>query len=381
MTTAVRIAPAIPAAPAHALVVSDRPPVTSWSLRYFTPWWTATAAEDETPPDTRPPTVDARVDADQTAAVTQLSTADGYTEDTYAGARTLVHRSPGGSVFASQPAQRLAYHVSPDGRRAAVFGQETEPVALAAARLARELVRAQLLREGWVLLHASAVVREGRALLTVGAKGAGKSTVALTLARQGWDLLANDRVFARPDKSGDVQLLPWPAAAALGFGLLDGLGLYDTVRALVLSGEQLHPTQHPQVSRALSAGDRAPQWNEKRNKELKCQFFPDQLVSWLGCTLTTHATAAAVLHPCVSAGPIAPEAEEAAELRASDFFSAATEDRYPDLFRLAAGARPDPASVRERLATLPRRSVALGHHAQANADALARLADTLLKAG
>ncbi|MEV0278537.1 hypothetical protein AB0I22_19445 [Streptomyces sp. NPDC050610] len=378
MTTAVRIAPA--GERAHALVVSNRPAITGWSLRYFAPWWTTTAT-DVFRPSNRP-TVDARVDASHRAAITRMITDYDHADVTYAGARTLVHEESDGTVYAAQPAQRLAYHSIPAHRWLAVSGQENEPVALAAARLARDLIRAQLLGEGWVLLHASAVVRDGQALLTVGSKGAGKSTVATTLARQdGWDLLANDRVFARPEPDGTIHLLPWPAAAALGFGLLDGLGLYDIVRHLFLSGEQLHPTQHPQVTHALTTGDRAPQWNDAKSKELKCQFFPDQLVSWLGCTLTTHATAAAVLHPRISAALAVPQAGDTAELGEADFFSAATEDRYPDLFHLAANTRPDPAPVRERLAALPCQSVILGHDADANTDALARLADTLVQAG
>ncbi|MFE7114542.1 hypothetical protein ACFU99_03860 [Streptomyces sp. NPDC057654] len=367
MSTAVRIAPAATAA--HALIVSNRTTITSLALRDFGPWWPATATDVLRP--AAHPTVDARVDASHRAALTRMIIDYAYEDILYAGERTLVRQETNGDVYAAQPAQRLAYHSVPARRWLAVSGQEREPVALAAVRLARDLVRAQLLRAGWVLLHASAVARDGRALLAVGPTGAGKSTVALTLARQdGWDLLANDRVFARLAKDGAVQLLPWPAAAAFGFGLLDGLGLYDTVRSLYLTGEQLHPTQHPQVTHALTVGDRTPQWNGNRRTELTCQFFPDQVVSWLGCTLATHATAAAVLHPRISAELAVPEAGEGAELGARDAFSAATDDRYPD-----------PGPVRERLAALPGQSVVLGHHAEANTDALTRLADTLLSAG
>jgi serine kinase of HPr protein (carbohydrate metabolism regulator) len=95
-------------------------------------------------------------------------------------------------------------------------------VNVAAVRLARQAVRAVLHRDGWTLLHARAVVRDGRAVLTFGSKGAGKTTTALLLARHcGWELLASDRIFVRADPGG-VQILPWPAAAAIG--LLDALG-------------------------------------------------------------------------------------------------------------------------------------------------------------
>ena len=46
------------------------------------------------------------------------------------------------------------------------------------------------------MLHASAVVRGGHAVLALGGKGAGKTMTALLLARYcGWRLLANDRIF------------------------------------------------------------------------------------------------------------------------------------------------------------------------------------------
>ncbi|MET9965415.1 hypothetical protein ABZZ80_05685 [Streptomyces sp. NPDC006356] len=114
----------------------------------------------------------------------------------YAGARTLVSRHDG-VTHAVQPAERLAYQA--DRHRITIVGEQPQPVAVAAARLARELVRAQLLADGWTVLHASAAVKDGRAVLTLGEKGAGKTTTALLLARQGWGLLANDRVFARTD--------------------------------------------------------------------------------------------------------------------------------------------------------------------------------------
>ncbi|WP_244189704.1 hypothetical protein [Streptomyces incarnatus] len=53
------------------------------------------------------------------------------------------------------------------------------------------MIRASLLRDGWTLLQASGVVRDDRALLTFGSKGAGKTTTALLLASRGAQLLAN----------------------------------------------------------------------------------------------------------------------------------------------------------------------------------------------
>jgi hypothetical protein len=56
-----------------------------------------------------------------------------------------------------------------------------------------------LLRErGRYALHASAVARDGRALLMAGESGSGKSSTALSLIHTGWDWLADDVVLLEP---------------------------------------------------------------------------------------------------------------------------------------------------------------------------------------
>jgi HprK-related kinase B len=55
-----------------------------------------------------------------------------------------------------------------------------------------------VLRRGYVLLHASAVSRNGRAAALAGPPGVGKSTAALHLVEAGFRFLSNDRVLAKP---------------------------------------------------------------------------------------------------------------------------------------------------------------------------------------
>ncbi|MFD8993460.1 hypothetical protein [Streptomyces abikoensis] len=66
-------------------------------------------------------------------------------------------------IFAAQPEDKTAYKAEPGGPLH-VYGCEDDPVALAAARLVREVVRGRLLADGWSILHASAVVRDGQAV-------------------------------------------------------------------------------------------------------------------------------------------------------------------------------------------------------------------------
>ncbi|MFF2653597.1 hypothetical protein [Streptomyces sp. NPDC058045] len=367
------------AADASVTVLSNTASVTDWSRRYFGSWWNAFEVPAES--ICTGPLVIADVDSSAYVDLAELVDDRPHQEVTYAKAKTLLARDGAGTITAVSPDEGLAYRSEPETGRLTIAGRAAEPVALAAARIARELIRATLLREGWTLLHSSAVVRDGKALLTFGSKGAGKTTTALLLASKGFELLANDRVFVRPN-GDELQVLPWPSAAAIGLGLLDALGLYDVVRDRLKSGEQLHPTQHQDVTDSLLAGRREPLWEPGGKREKKVQVFPDQFATWFGMQLTTGGRAAGLLFPRIDPAAVPALTDGDRALGEDDFMSGATEDRYPDIFGLAQGidgggnelAR---ATVAERLAHLPHHQVVLGHDTAANADFLAKLAGAL----
>ncbi|MEV0446123.1 hypothetical protein AB0I84_32840 [Streptomyces spectabilis] len=348
----------------HAVTVtSNTATVTDWARRYFGQWWNAAQ-----PDMVNPPLVVADVDAASVGEYTREVTAHLHQETTYANAR-LLHQCDQGTITACQPDEGLAYRVQPGLIH--IAGRDEVPVCLAAARIAREVVRGQLLRAGWSILHASAAVRDGQAVLTIGDKGAGKTTTALLLARAGWQLLANDRVFVRPD--GDhVRVLPWPSAAAIGLGLLDALDLYDSVRERTQRGELLHPTQDQRVTDALAAGRRKPLWNQA-GKELKPQFFPDQLAGWLGLTLADEAIAARLVYPRITPATAPAELGDDRPLTEADFFTGTTEDRYPDVFRLLPGEHASIRNVLAALASLPSHTITLSHEVKSNTDFLTRI--------
>ncbi|MFJ1607084.1 hypothetical protein ACIOHS_27480 [Streptomyces sp. NPDC088253] len=360
---------------AAVTVASAEQAVTDWSARYFGPWWKAA----EVPPQgvCAGPLVVAEVDpgryADESLAVTQAP----HRSVVYAKAQTLLSEdSAAGVIRAVSPDQALAYRSEPQAGSLMVFGCDTEPVATATARLAREVMRGALLRDGWAVLHASAVVSEGRTVLTLGGKGAGKTTTAFALAaKRGIGLLANDRVFVRPNDRGGVDVLPWPSAAALGLGLLDALGWFDICRERLEAGEALHPTQDGRVTEAILAGRREPLWNGSR--EMKTQVFPDQFPSWFGVPLATEGEAAVLVFPRIEAGAAPAEEDIVRGLKDADFMSGKTEDRYPDIFGLlgvdGGGTAEARHEVAHRLAELPHHSVVLGHDVAANADFLAKL--------
>lgn len=63
---------------------------------------------------------------------------------------------------------------------------------------AEPVMRTVLVRRGLLSFHAAALVRNGRAILIMADKGAGKSTLSWALQGQGWQLLADDLARAEP---------------------------------------------------------------------------------------------------------------------------------------------------------------------------------------
>ncbi|SDI56656.1 hypothetical protein SAMN05421505_1713 [Sinosporangium album] len=275
------------------------------------------------------------------------------------------------------PAERLAYRSHPESGMLSITGCDSETLATAVARLAREMVRGQLIRDGWSLLHASAFSRKDRVMLAFGGKGSGKTTIALTLTRAGeWELLANDRVFVRAEDDR-VRIVPWPLAAAVGLGLLEALGWYDIVRERLLACEALHPTQDARVTDALLQGRRNPLWDG--GKELKAQIWPVQFTEWFGVGLAQEGDAAALLFPQVDAAADQPCLAQSARILSDDDFMAKAEDRYPDIFQLVrapiGGYDSSRARAAAHLQALPHHGLILTHGVEVNAELL----DTLLK--
>ncbi|GAB2835957.1 hypothetical protein GCM10022221_38940 [Actinocorallia aurea] len=203
-------------------------------------------------------------------------------------------------------------------------------------------------------------------MLALGDKAAGKTTTAFLLSRsKGWSLLANDRVFVRPDAQGRIQVLPWPSAAAIGFGLLEACGWYEAVRERARRGEQMHPTQKQQVTDALIAGSRTP-LRKPNGHELKPQFWPDQLRDWLGLPLATTGTASHILFPTVQPHTAPARLKGARDIDTADMFTAAGDDRYPDVFGLTPTDLAPAEDLLKPLNALDRHTVLLGHDVDDN---------------
>ncbi|MGN6377033.1 MAG: HprK-related kinase A [Sphingomonas sp.] len=87
---------------------------------------------------------------------------------------------------------------------------DAAPLPLAQGLLAAEMamnLQMALGQRRYLLLHASAVERDGRAVLMTGLSGAGKSTLAALLAARGWRLMGDEFALVDP-ASGLVHAFP-----------------------------------------------------------------------------------------------------------------------------------------------------------------------------
>jgi HprK-related kinase A len=92
---------------------------------------------------------------------------------------------------------------------------DAAPLPLAQGLLAAEMGMNLQVALGWrrhLLLHCSAVERDGRVLLMSGASGSGKSTLATMLAMRGWRFLGDEFAFVSLD---DGRIHPFPRASSV----------------------------------------------------------------------------------------------------------------------------------------------------------------------
>jgi HprK-related kinase A len=105
---------------------------------------------------------------------------------------------------------------------------DTAPLPLSLGLLAAEMgmnLQMALGLRRYLLLHAAAVEREGRAVLMTGLSGAGKSTLAALLGERGWRFMGDEFALLGLD---DGLLHPFPRAVSLKN---EALPLFDGVAA------------------------------------------------------------------------------------------------------------------------------------------------------
>ena len=133
------------------------------------------------------------------------------------GRRRRSRRSPDGGSSSSARRGRLIGLVA--GRR--LRGGDIRAHLNQGINLVNNCYAKVVLRRGHVLLHASAVTRDGTPAVLAGPPGAGKSTSALHLVEAGFHCLSNDRVLASP-MPALVEALGYPKQPRVNPGTLLG---------------------------------------------------------------------------------------------------------------------------------------------------------------
>ena len=156
-------------------------------------------------------------------------------------------------------------------------------------------VGALLIQRRMLVLHGNALEKEGQAIVCLGHTGAGKSTLAYALMRQGWRLLADDLVAISPEGlvlPGIPRIKLWHDAART-FGLetaqlapiRQGMEKYvlmgDAIkraeravplRALYLLRQQRHPTEDGEASRITRISSQKAAALRLRNQAFRPRF-------------------------------------------------------------------------------------------------------------
>ena len=157
-----------------------------------------------------------------------------------------------------------------------------------------ELIATRMRRTG-LELHAAAVESGGRAILAIGPKGAGKTTLALHLLRAGgcrW--LANDRVLAGPATEG-IDVLGMPSAVKVRPG---------TAAELPELGAAAPPVERPYLW-SLSEGGTPPPMRLGRSRGEgpvdadpgELQLSPAQVAAALGVECLSRARLGVLVFP------------------------------------------------------------------------------------
>ena len=213
-------------------------------------------------------------------------------------------------------------------------------------RVVREYAHNHSLRSGGVILHAAAVTSARRALAVAGAKGSGKTTLALRLLETpGTAYLANDRVLVRPDAE------PWAV----------GIPTVITLRAGTLA---LLPEMG---SRLRRCGDFRQHREERAARgpspaveiEGGLRVSAAQLCTALGRRAEATAPLVAVLFPAPGRGAGSPlrrlEVDEAAAALAESLLGRGSGTFASEVFVGTPGPTPGEAELRSRCRALASR--------------------------
>lgn len=188
----------------------------------------ASAAVDLAPP--RAVTLTALVDEELTdRLVDEVETRGPSRIEGHVGEFWTVAPTPTGHTWIhgnppdAGPVRHAIVRESPD--RWLVVGADALTVGKASVRLAREMLRTELATRGAFTVHASIAVDPAcGGMMFLGPTGGGKTTLALSFARDGGYLVSGDQSEILPTPDGGLVGVGFPWISRVGAGTLTGLG-------------------------------------------------------------------------------------------------------------------------------------------------------------
>lgn len=153
-------------------------------------------------------------------------------------------------------------------------------------RILRQLMIWDLLNAGGVILHASGVIRDGKATLYVGEKGAGKTTALfqeLLDRSERKSMLSNDRVILFV-KNGILTAFGWQAVAHVGIGTIYGTVGFNKLHNIhdKAGGTAYLLTQHNLLSESFINELSNKSEYEIRNFKEKIMLMPWEIAELTG---------------------------------------------------------------------------------------------------
>lgn len=167
-----------------------------------------------------------------------------------------------------------------------VAAEDSPTVRVAVMRVVRELTMCHLAARGWLVLHAAAFVTDGEAVLAVGPKRAGKTTLlSYALLGGAAHCLANDRVAVA--STGEPPTA-WgiPTIVSLRVAMLPR---FPELASTLATGRYAFQFSRRELARGTCPVDRAPArvWS----------LAPEQYCELVGARLVASAPARAIVFP------------------------------------------------------------------------------------
>jgi hypothetical protein len=246
---------------------------------------------------------------------------------------------PEGCLTLYEDKFELFFIVRQDRRQVRLLARHGPAYRTPLMRVLREYAMNHFMQTGGVFLHASAVSLDGQGLLTVGTKGAGKTSLMTHFLRNcSARYIANDRVYLHPD-SVPLAMQGMPTIATLRSGMIP---LFPRLGEQVAASHYHHHLTLDECSRREQC---LKPWDNG-----KYGLTPAQLMRLHGSGATAQAQPRAMLFPRVVKGVSASQdalraiplkAEEVARRIPDALFGARTLRNRADVFSLRGPGLPE----------------------------------------